>query len=205
MQKSLPMKLKYLRSVRLDLLTLLVLLIMGLAGCASTQDPLPPSGEIIVPKIVLGDIVTVTVSDIIDPPPPQEKPIKDDGTISLPQIGSVMAVGKTPGQLEDEIWHRYVPAYYTHCTITVKTTGDRVYFVRGEVHTPNRYLYTGPITVSKAIASANDFTDFADRKHLVLIREGKRYHLNYKKILSGEAPDPAVYPGDEIVVPRSWL
>jgi polysaccharide export outer membrane protein len=75
--------------------------------------------------------------------------------------------------------------------------------VRGEVKAPGRQVYVGQITVTKAITSAGDFTDFANRKNVLLIRSnGKRFTLNCVKILDGRAPDPGVYPGDQIQVER---
>jgi polysaccharide export outer membrane protein len=119
-------------------------------------------------------------------------------------VGRVKAAGKTPGELQDAIHDLYVPHYYTHLTITVKTTGDRVYYVRGEVKTPGRQIYVGQITVTKAITSAGDFTDFANRKKIWLIRvNGQRFRLNCIRILDGRDPDPPVYPGDQIEVARS--
>ena len=39
-----------------------------------------------------------------------------------------------PRVIEASINALYVPKIYTHLTVTVKTTSDRVYFVRGEVN-----------------------------------------------------------------------
>ncbi len=64
-----------------------------------------------------------------------EETIKEDGTITLPLIGSVYAVGKTAGELQNEIYTNYVPKYYVRLTVTVKS-GDRVYYVGGEVKSP---------------------------------------------------------------------
>lgn len=191
-------------------IVVLVLLALGSAGCKSpdySAAMAAPSGveaNAILPRLGVGETVTVTFSGIDDPVLiPQEKPIKDDGSISLPLIGRVQAAGKTAGELEDAIHDAYVPKIYTHLTITVKTSSDRVYFVRGEVKAPGRLIYTGPITVTKAITSANDFTDYANRKVVILTRaNGQRFKLNVKKILDGEAPDPPVYPGDQIEVKR---
>ena len=64
-------------------------------------------------------------------------------------------------------------------------------------------IYAGDITVSKAITSAGDFTDFADRSDVTLIRaNGDRFLLNMNHILSGKDPDPPVFPGDQIKVGR---
>jgi polysaccharide export outer membrane protein len=210
MQLSMLMKNANVRFVSLGLLLASALVMIGLSGCATASDEglmdEPQSTNTVLARISVGDTVTVTLTGIENLPPPQIKPIKDDGTITLPDIGEVQAAGKTPGELEDLIHSLYVPKVYTHLNVTVVLTSDRVIFVRGEVKQPNRILYTGPVTVTKAITSAGDFTDFADHKNVVLIRSnGKRYKLNCDRILNGDDPDPPVYPGDQIEVKRrTW-
>lgn len=205
------MKAKMITFPRLNLPLVAVLLVLGAAGCATTSklDPMQPQGnetnpgEQTVARLHVNDTITIKFSGLPEDMLPQEKLIKEDGTISLPDIGSVPAAGKTPGELEDAIRNLYVPAIYKRLTVTVQTTGDRVFFVRGEVKAPNRVIYVGQITVTKAITAAGDFTDFANRKKVWLIRaNGQRFKLNVNKILDGEAPDPSVYPGDQIVVDR---
>lgn len=205
------MKIKNVRLLFFILFLISPLLLLGLAGCATYEDQDPtlmqePNSETNeLARISVGDTVTVTLTGIEDLPPPLEKPIKEDGTITLPDIGPVKAVGKTPGDLEDAIHKLYVPKVYTHLNVTVKLSSDRVYFVRGEVKQPGRVLYVGPVNVTQAITSAGDFTDFANHKNVVLIRSnGKRYKLNCDHILGGDDPDPPVYPGDQIEVKRRW-
>jgi polysaccharide export outer membrane protein len=205
------MKNANVRFVSLGLLLASALVMIGLSGCSTANneglmDEPQSTNTAVLARISVGDTVTVTLTGIENLPQPQIKPIKDDGTITLPDIGQVQAAGKTPGELEDLIHGLYVPKVYTHLNVTVVLTSDRVYFVRGEVKQPNRILYTGPVTVTKAITSAGDFTDFADHKNVVLIRSsGKRYTLNCDRILNGDDPDPPVYPGDQIEVKRrNW-
>jgi polysaccharide export outer membrane protein len=205
-----PMKAKNVWFVRLNLLSFAVFLSLGLAGCSQpdySKAMQPPGQEITgdpnVARLHIGDTVTITLTGVPDELVPQEKPIKEDGTITLQDVGRVQAAGKTAGELEDLIHSLYVPAIYKHLNVTVKTTNDRVYYVRGEVRTPNREVYVGQITVTKAITSAGDFTDFANHKDVMLIRaNGQHFKLNADAILNGEAPDPPVYPGDQIVVGR---
>jgi len=204
-------KIKDVRFLVLSLILAGVASMIGLSGCATADnqglmDEPQTWTNNILPRISVGDTVTVTISGLDVEVPPMIKPIKDDGTISLPDIGEVQAAGKTPGELEAAIHNLYVPKIYTHINITVVLTSDRVYFVRGEVKQPSRELYTGPVTVTRAIASAGDFTDFANHKNVVLIRSnGKRYTINCDRILDGDDPDPPVYPGDQIVVKRRLL
>ena len=190
-------------------LLLLPLLSLWLAGCQTDIDkgvlegPSDSTASGPAARLHVGDDITVFVEGPPNPYTPHEEVINDDGTINLLDIGRVKAAGKTAGELEADIHDRYVPAYYTHATVSVKV-GDRVFYVRGEVKTPGRQIYVGEITVTKAITSAGDFTDFANRKNVVLTRaDGRRFILNCNKILDGKIPDPPVFPGDQIEVERA--
>jgi polysaccharide export outer membrane protein len=206
------MKLKYVWFLRFPLLLASTLLVLGLAGCATDKniglmDPPEPNGSTVLPRLSVGDTVLITLGGLPIDLLPQDKQIADDGTITLPDIGPIQAAGKKPHELESYIHDQYVPRFYTHISVTVKRTSDQVYFVRGEVKAPGRLIYVGPITVSKAITSAGDFTDFANHSKVYLTRSnsGKRFLLDDDKILNGEAPDPPVFPGDQIEVKRRRL
>jgi len=197
------------------------LLLLGLlvAGCRSSSDEImfsdmpngpgaingTPSANGNAPdaaRFHVGDTIVVTLSGVPVDIPPHQEPIKEDGTITMPDIGKVQAAGKTAGELQNAIHDLYVPRYYTHITVTVNI-GDRVYYVSGEVKTPGRLVYVGQTTVNQAITSAGDFTDFANHKNVTLIRvNGDRMKINVDRVRNGRAEDPAVYPGDQIIVPR---
>lgn len=194
---------------RLTGVILLPVLALVLAGCQSyhpKHDVMAQpdmSGAADLARLHIGDTVTITLSGPPTEMPPFEKPINEDGTITMDYIGRVQAAGKTPGELASAIHDLYVPKYYMHLDVTVLASKDRVYFVSGEVKQPGRMVYTGNITVSKAITSAGDLTDFADTSSIVLTRvNGDRYVLNLNRILSGKDPDPPVFPGDQIKVGR---
>lgn len=190
---------------------LMLLLALSLAGCSTTDytkvmaPPDAEPGNNAVARLHVGDTITVLLDGLPEVIQPHEESIKEDGTINLDLIGHVKAAGQTAGELQNTIHDFYVPKYFTHVTVTVKT-GDRVFYVKGEVKNPGRQIYVGQITVSKAITSAGDFTDFANRSKIWLIRaNGQRFKLNGNDIGDGTAPDPQVYPGDQIeVVRRKW-
>ena len=176
------------------------------SGCASdkyTWHAEAPGSADQVARFHVGDTVIVTITGLLVEIPPHQEPIKEDGTITMPDIGKVKAAGKTAGELQDTIHDLYVPAIYRRATVTVNV-GDRVYYVRGEVKAPGRQVYLGEVTVTRAITSAGDFTDFADRKDVWLIRaNGQRYKVNCYKALEHPETDPPVYPGDQIEVKKS--
>lgn len=151
----------------------------------------------------VGELVKIefsgtTVTDLR----PHEEHIKENGTISLEYIGSIKAAGKTAGQLQIEIYTNYVPRFYRNLNVTVRGS-DRFYYVGGEVKLPARQPYLGPITVTGAIKSAGDFSDFANKKNVRLIHaNGKIEIINCVKALEDPSLDRPVYPGDNIFVKR---
>ncbi len=190
-----------------------------LTGCSSSpidpifsDNPMPvtadsPTETNAVPNVArfhVGDTVTVALTGLPEQIEPHQEPIKEDGTITMPYIGHVPAAGKTAGEVQNEIYDLYVPKIYRHVTVTVNT-GDRVYYVTGEVKQPGRQLYTGQMTVTKAISTCGDFTDFANHKKVMLIRaSGQRIKVNCDKAIQDASQDPLVYPNDQIQVPRRF-
>lgn len=149
-----------------------------------------------------GDNVTIIFSR--NPPKNHEERIKDDGTITPPDISQatpVPAAGKTRAELEKDLQERY-NKYYRNLTLIVQTE-SRFFYVDGEVRSPNRHPYAGQMTVTKALAVAGGVTDFAKRTKVQLTRvNGQRITVNYDKALRKPELDPPVYPGDRIYVPR---
>jgi polysaccharide export outer membrane protein len=163
----------------------------------------PPAGGELSGRFRVGDMVTVNFSGVSEMIPPHEERIKDDGTITMHLIGSVAAAGKTPGELQKEIQDRY-RKYYPNIVVTVKSF-ELFYYVGGEVRNPARVPWGGEITVTRAIQSVGDFTDFANKTKVQLIRaNGTQVTVNCKKAISHPDLDPKVMPGDKIHVPRRW-
>jgi polysaccharide export outer membrane protein len=171
-------------------------------SAAPGQIAAPPK-DASVAHFQVGDQIIVSFSGAPELIPDHVESIKEDGTITLPLIGAVYAASKTAGELQNEIYTDYVPKYYVRLTITVKS-GDRVYYVGGEVHGPGKQLYLDSTTVTKAIQSAGGLTDFANHSKVWLIRasSGKRIRVNYDKALEDPSKDPPVYPDDQINVEK---
>lgn len=192
----------------------LLLVCFGLLGCAgggagpSTNGAAGGGAPAVKPYVDVlrkGDLVNITFSGSPQLPTEKEERIKEDGTVNLQFVGSIMAEGRTRGQLQKEIEEKYVPNYYKHLTVTVKTE-NRVFYVDGEVRQPSRLVYTGEITVLGAIASAGGFTDFAARQRIELIKvDGTKVVVDARKARDNRKLDPPVTPGDKVIVPRRGL
>ena len=90
-------------------------------------------------------------------------------------------------------------------TVTVKP-GDRFYSVDGEVRNAGPKPYLGKTDVVDAIAAAGGFTDFAKKSKVQLIHpNGKKEIINYEKAIDDSTYNRAVYPGDQVIVPRRFL
>jgi polysaccharide export outer membrane protein len=179
-----------------------------IAGCQTgpvynPPDPKAKGAEEVSNRFRVGDTVRVDFSNLSrDQISPHEEQIKDDGTITLPYVGSVKAEGKTTGELQAALNEAY-KKYFREMTVTVRWP-NRFYSVGGEVKTPNRQEYVGSTTVIKAIQSAGDLTEYANRRKIQLTRaNGKTYIINYDKALRDSKLDLPVYPGDQIHVPLS--
>ena len=83
---------------------------------------------------------------------------------------------------------------------------SRLYYVGGEVRSPNRYEYVGRTTLTKAIQSAGGLTQFSNRRRVELgRRDGKVERYNYDRLIMSAADDPEIFPGDSIVVKRRFF
>jgi protein involved in polysaccharide export with SLBB domain len=152
----------------------------------------------------IGDLVSVTFSQQGESPiTPYEERIKEDGTITPPHVGTIIAVGKKPGELQKELQEKY-DKFYKHLTVTVKA-GDRYFYVDGEVNRRGPAPYLGETDIIKAISASGGFTDFAKKTKVNLIHpNGKKEIINYNKAMEENLYFP-VYPGDKIWVPRRFL
>jgi polysaccharide biosynthesis/export protein len=183
-----------------------------IAGCA-TDGPLPSTPSRSKPSNVMenpdalrvGEMLVIEFSGVTDPPPRHEERIKLDGKITLPSIGEVDAAGMTRGDLEQKIHTLYVPNYYRQLAVVVRNEG-RYFYVRGQVKNPNQFPYMKEMTVLTAIATAGDFTDFAKKTKVMVIRaDGTKIPVNCIRALSDHKLDVPIFPDDTVYVPRRYF
>ena len=204
---------KLLRNLFVSFTAAWVLLI--LAGCATdgagvgsagapgdgvtNQPPRVVESDIIRP----GEQLTIELLDTGTGVQKIEQSVADDGTITLTLLDQrVPAAGKKVSELQDAIRGLYVPKYYKRMTVNIKRE-NRFYFVSGQVKNPSQRNYTGDITLTRAIASAGDFTDYADKKNIEIVRSnGVKQRVNWKDALKNPKKyDLPIYPGDTVHVP----
>jgi len=183
-------------------------------GCETTQSaglntnspaataPQPSVGNSTSTVFYRGDKITIELTDTGTTIPPLQQIVREDGTVTLPLNQSIVAANKTKGELEKEIHDLYVDKFYKRMTVNVKPE-ERSYFVTGEVKNPGQKAHTGRITALRAIGAAGDFTDFANRKKIEIIRaDGSKIKMNGNDAVKDPAKDVPVYPNDTVYVHR---
>lgn len=154
----------------------------------------------------VGDTVKITFNSASDQPPlpPYSETVKDDGRITPPVIGPVVATNKSPGQLQAELQEKY-NVFFKFMTVTL-TSDQRYYYVSGEVKNPGPKTYLGETDIIQAISSAGDFTDFANKHKVRLTRSnGKTEIIDVIKVIENPDRNVRVFPNDKIVVPRRFF
>lgn len=161
-------------------------------------------------RLDYGDAVAVTVMG--HPEYSVSAAIRNDGMISVPHCGDVVAIGLTPEALGARVKAlvvRYVREPIVFCVVT--GTRPRVIYVLGQVRSPGRLeLSRANPTILDAIAGAGGFTNRAVDDHVAIMRgEGEaveRTYVNVKRMLrtgdfSGNVP---ILPGDKVMVEEVW-
>jgi protein involved in polysaccharide export with SLBB domain len=152
----------------------------------------------------VGDWVAVAYSGTDAQIPTHVEAVKEDGAITPPLIGTVVAGGKTAGDLQKEIQEKY-NKLYRNLTVTVLSQ-QRFYYVSGEVRSPGPKPYLGETDIVKAISAASDFTDFANKRKVRLISaDGHTKIVNVRKAIEDPQYHVPVFPGDKIIVPRRFF
>ena len=140
---------------------------------------------------------------------PQEKVIEtvvdEYGQITLPYVEDpIMVAGLSISGLEREIQRIYIDGgIYRNVTVNIQTSA-KSYFMEGEVSRPQEYPLNRRITLLQAIAAAGGYTDFADKKDIIITRRGENIRVNAKDIEKHPERDIPIEAGDRIKVDRTF-
>ena len=133
-------------------------------------------------------------------------PVRIDGKISLPLIDEIQAAGLTPLQLKENLIKRFKDFVdIPNVSVIVMEANSFRVFVSGYVKSPGVVRLRSETTILQLIPMVGGFTEWANEKKILVIRkeEGKenRITVNYKKIVSGDAPNFVLKSGDTVIVP----
>jgi polysaccharide export outer membrane protein len=185
------------------------------AGCPSTlpkydytKEPDPRTREL---TLGVGDSISINVWETKDFN--TDAMIRPDGTITMPLIGDIKAVGETPSTLKAKIKARlgdYVRlGTSAEITVAVKSWRSYRFTIQGEVTHAGVFTADQYVTVADAMALAGGPSKFAKRNEITLLRRDpksgdvRKIPLDYDLIASGKRQDMNIYvlTGDTIWVP----
>ncbi len=156
-------------------------------------------------RIGIEDVLLVSVWR--DPDLTREVPVRPDGKISLPLIQDVVAEGKTPAELAQDIQNR-LKEYLSNPSVTVivREINSIKVFILGEVVRPGPLTVRSKIRLLQAISMAGGVTPFGGKNGVLVyrkIRAGQEViKVSYRDIVSGKKPTENLIleSGDTVVV-----
>jgi polysaccharide biosynthesis/export protein len=176
---------------------------MPIDSAHRTEDS-PPRSEAY--RIGKGDILEIVTWK--EPDFSRDVQVRIDGKIGFPLLDDLEAAGRTTGELEADIRESLVEyVTYPVVSISVKDPASQKYYVMGEIARPGEYPLRKDVSILQAVALAGGFSEWADKKRVVLIRRDedgeKSFRINYKEIVSGKKLEQNVLlrADDIILVP----
>ena len=205
-------------TLRLLFIAALVLL----AGCAWTDGSRrPPAAPAVAPAKAAQDVYVIGPGDqlnvfVYDAPQLSiNVPVRPDGRISTPLVPEMMAAGKTPGQLADDLTTR-LKEFVKDPNVTVIVAGfvgplNRQIRVIGEAADPQAVPYREHMTVLDLMIMTKGLTRYAAGNRAVIVRrtgEGQQtIHVRLADLLKdGDiSQNVELQPGDTLIIPQSWF
>ena len=167
-------------------------------------DAMPTAAPVDPRTFVLGpeDIIAVRVWR--EPELTFAAQIRPDGKITMQLVGEIEAAGKTPEQLKETVIEK-LSDYLNkpEVSVTVQAVMSRRYYITGEVGRTGAFPLVVPVTVLEALTNAGGFKEYANKKKINILRQGKIIKFNYNEVIKGKNLDQNIFVenGDFIVVP----
>lgn len=126
--------------------------------------------------------------------------VNANGSLSMPLIGDVRAVGKTATEVASIIQKKLMEGYVLQPRVSIDILTFRPFYILGEVNKPGEYPYSSGLTIDGAVATAQGYTYRADKRKVYIKRAGAS-----QSIKARIAPDLKVRPGDTIRIGERYL
>jgi polysaccharide biosynthesis/export protein len=152
------------------------------------------------------DVIEVSVFKV--PDLSRTVQVADSGTVNLPLVGEIPAVGRTAQEIERDLTKRLGAKYLQspQVNVYVKEYNSQRVTVDGSVKKPGVYPIRGDATLLQVIATAEGLTETA-QSDVVVFRnvDGKRTagRFDVNDIRAGNSKDPKIQQGDVIIVSDS--
>ncbi len=161
----------------------------------------PPAGQSI---IAVGDVVNIRVYE--QPSLSTDGKIRPDGRIAIPFIGEVVAAGKTPSALAQEIEAGLRQFIVTpKVTVNIATSTPVSVSILGEVGKQGVITLEPSSGLLQALAQAGGPSEYADKSAIFVLRKVPQFHrirFTYDALMRNE-DGAATFPlqnGDVVLV-----
>jgi polysaccharide biosynthesis/export protein len=171
-----------------------------------SKEPDPRKSEFVIGA---SDAIKITVWK--NPELSTEATVRPDGTVTMPLLGDIQAVGRTPTQLRDEVQKRlsqFVKDETATVTVALTSVSSYRFTVSGNFEHPGIFTSKYYVQVAEAIAMAGGINKFANPHRLLIIRRDavtkvRRVPIDYDRVSSGEHPEEnlVLMAGDTLFAP----
>ncbi len=175
------------------------------SGAAPALGLVPPGY-----RIATNDILKIDVTD--HPELSVTVSVIEDGTVTLPLVGSVAVKGLSVTQVKEKLEEIYNERFLANPSIAINLVQTKVkqFFISGEVKSPGAYPLIDGVTVLKAVVTAGGFTDYAGKSRVKVLRNGagkrQMFKVNIRKVEKGHLDnDVELQSGDIVIVPKAWI
>jgi polysaccharide export outer membrane protein len=188
---------------------LLALAVLG--GCGTTPTrPITTQDTQPAPTVTIreGDMVKIAFPGA--PSMNIAQQVRRDGKIALPLKGEVVAVNKTPAELEKEVLAIYEPELVQKEVMVTLEAATYPVYLSGAVLRPGKVVTDRPLTILEAIMEAGGHDPMkANLKEVMVIRqeEGvqKIMTVNVKEMMDGKVSNRFyLKPSDVVVVKEKF-
>jgi len=146
----------------------------------------------------VADKVRVIVFD--EPSLSGEFIVNANGSLSMPLIGDVRAIGNTASDIAQTIQTKLREGYVLEPRVSIDILTFRPFYILGEVNKPGEYPYSSGLTVDGAVATAQGYTYRAEKKSVYIKRAADARAIKMKL-----TTDLRIRPGDTIRVGERYL
>ncbi len=197
----------------------------GLAGCASTSttgNSLPPAGFVgseqeVGEKYIIGPLDELTVFVWRNEELGAKVQVRPDGRITTPLITDMVAVGKTPAQLSEDIT-KVLTQYISEPRVSVMVdkfegTFSQQIRIVGATEKPASLPYRANMTLLDAMIAVGGLSEFAAGDRARLVRQDKvsgsqkEYDLKISRLIKrgDTSANVRLEPGDVIIIPETMF